>query len=414
MPTGFDLAELLTPAGLADPYAVYARWRDDHANGADPGRLVFDADAASAVLTDATWSSDRVPSLLRRLPDRDRFASLEDTLRSITAFSDPPDHTRIRRVMARTFTPRAVSAMAPEVRAIAEREVRGYVEEGPGDVVERLTYPLPALVVSALLGIPEADRHRFGEWALAIVYLVGSGRAEEGHALEARAAMEEMHEYLGGLVAQRRRAPGDDLLSAMIASSDADAIEEDGTGAGGHGRRTGLSVVELHANALFLMVAGHETATNQLSNAIVTLCRHPAAAARVRDGACDPDRAVEELLRFEPAVQFTARIAREERFVQGQHLAAGQSIVVALGAANRDPARFADPDRLDIDREPGQHLTFARGAHHCLGAALARLELRTVVPTLLGAAPALHLADDEVAWQPTLDFRGPEELHLTW
>jgi pimeloyl-[acyl-carrier protein] synthase len=166
----------------------------------------------------------------------------------------------------------------------------------------------------------------------------------------------------------------------------------------------------LYANALFLMTAGHETATNLLSNAIITLLRHPDQLALLAQDMSLLDSAIEEVLRFEGPVQIAARIADRDREVQGVTLKAGQPLIVMLGAANRDPDVFSDPDRFDIRRPPSQHVAFAHGMHFCLGAALARTEMQVVLPQVLSRFPELRLASDEISWQPTLDFRGPTEL----
>ena len=208
-----------------------------------------------------------------------------------------------------------------------------------------------------------------------------------------------MRAFLRELVARRRAEPGDDLLSAMIAAADAE------------GR---LSEDEIYANATFLMTAGHETATNLLSNAVLTLIRHPQEFERLRrDPALIPS-AAEEILRFELPVQMTPRTAVEDGVLAGRKVRAGDALLLFLGAANRDPARFADPDRFDIARADNRHLAFGYGAHYCLGAALAREELRIALAHLLRRLPGLELAAEDIEWQATIDFRGPLALPVRW
>ena len=398
MPSVRDLA---CPEGLRDPYAVYAHFRDAEAAGEDIGRIVVRYDQVTGLLADRRLSSDRVGGILAPLGSgvRGQCPLVERTLRNIVAFRDPPDHTRIRRLLASTFSIRMVARVEGMVEGISARLLDAVAAGGEADLHRAYTYPLPAMVVGAMLGIPEADLDRFKSWALDIVFLVGSGsptaelaRAAEGH-------FAEMREYLRSLVAARRAAPGDDLLSAMIAAADDE------------GR---LSEDEIFANATFLMTAGHETATNLLSNGVLTLIRHPDQFERLRrDPALIPS-AAEEILRFESPVQMTPRHAVEDGELAGRKVRAGDALLLFLGAANRDPARFPDPDRFDIARADNRHLAFGFGAHFCLGAALARMELRIALAHVLDRLPGLELAVDDVAWQPTIDFRGPLSLPVRW
>jgi cytochrome P450 len=263
------------------------------------------------------------------------------------------------------------------------------------DLHASLTYPLPALVVAALLGIPAQDRAAFGAWALDIVLVVGSGALTPALAERANTSAAQMRELLARLVVERTADPGPDLLSAMISAVD-------------DGER--LSVDELYANALFLMTAGHETATNMLSNGILTLLRHPDQQELLLADWSLLGTATEEMLRFESPVQIGARVADRDREVQGLPLRAGQPVIVMLGAANRDPEVFHEPDRFDLTRDPNPHVAFGHGMHFCLGAALARAEMETVLPRLFDRFGPMRLAEDTVEWQPTLDFRGPTRL----
>jgi cytochrome P450 len=311
-------------------------------------------------------------------------------------FQDPPDHRRLRALLTRAFTPR----MVEQTRPLIERETDRLLDEldnagGAVDLHGGLTYPLPATVVAAMLGIPAADRAAFQSWALDIVLVVGSGTLTSELAHRANASMARMRELMARLVEQRRREPGPDLLSAMITAS------EDGER---------LSLDELYANALFLMTAGHETATNMLSNAILTLLRHPDQLRLLGERPELLDSAIEECIRYEGPVQIAARIAVRDQEIRGVSVRAGQPLILLIGAANRDPGVFGDPDRFDITRADGPHVGFAQGAHYCLGAALARAEMRAVLPRLFARYPAARLAEAPVEWQPTLDFRGPTRL----
>ncbi|HEX4250877.1 MAG TPA: cytochrome P450 [Pseudonocardia sp.] len=398
---GQVVRRLLEPEGLADPYSIYREIRAAAEDGAPTGRFLFRYDDVRAALQDPTLSSDRVGAILRPLPDgvRAEVGLLEKTLRDIVVFTDQPDHRRVRRLLTQAFTPRMVEAARPMIEQVTEGLLdavdRADGSQGVVDLHGDLTYPLPATVVAALLGIPEESRAAFRAWALDIVLVVGSGTLTPELAARANGSMARMRELMAELVEQRRRAPGPDLLSAMIAATD-------------EGDR--LSVDELYANALFLMTAGHETATNMLSNALLTLLRHPDQLKLLRAEPELLDTAIEESIRFEGPVQIAARIADRDRELRGLALRAGQPLIAMIGAANRDPDTFTDPDRFDISRREGPNVGFAQGAHYCLGAALARAEMRVVLPAVLDRYPALRLAEDQPSWQPTLDFRGPERL----
>jgi cytochrome P450 len=397
--TGTVLAELLSPAGLADPYAVYRRLRQERDAGRDLGRLVIDHAEAVSVLADRTLSSDRVTTTLKPLAAAERASldPLERTLRAIVAFTDPPDHRRLRRLLQSAFTPAVVRETEPAIRRLAE----GLLDEVDGraevDLQRDFSYRLPALVVGSLLGVePERERD-FARWARQIVLFFGTGRPDLALARETREHLLEARAYLGELAERRRREPTGDLLSAMVASQ-----EQEG----------GLTQDELLANALFLMTAGHETVANQITNGIVSLLRHTDQAELLRRDPSLSDGAVEEMLRYDSAIQLTARLADRDRTVRGRRLAKGEAVVVLLGAANRDPARFREPDRFDVRRAENQPLSFAFGAHYCLGAPLARAELRVGIPLVLDRLGTLDLVEPELTYQPTLDFRGPTSLRV--
>jgi len=396
-----SVRDLASPEGLRDPYAVYSRFRDAEAAGRDIGRVVVRYDQIVGLLGDRRLSSERVGGILEPLGSevRGRCPLVERALRGIVAFRDPPDHTRIRTLLASTFTPRMVRRVAHIIENVSKRLLDAVAAEGEADLHRAYAYPLPAMVVGAMLGVPESDLERFKSWALDIVLLVGAGSPSAQLALAAEDHFAEMREYLGALVAERRAGPGDELLSAMIDAAD-------------HGKR--LSEDEIFSNATFLMTAGHETATNMLSNAVLTLMRHPEQFERLRrDHALIPS-AAEEILRFESPVQMTARYAVEDGELAGRTVKAGDALLLFLGAANRDPARFPHPDRFDITRSDKRHVAFGYGAHYCLGAALAREELRIALAHLLERLPGLELAADDVLWQPTIDFRGPLALPVRW
>jgi cytochrome P450 len=388
---------LLSPDGLADPYAIYREIRAAADAGRPTGRFLFRYADVREALYDRELSSDRVSAILRPLaePARARADLLEKTMRNIIVFKDRPDHRRLRRLLTQAFTPRMVESAKPAIAEMTDRLLDSLPADDVVDLHRGLTYPLPAIVVAALLGIPEADRDAFQSWALDLVLVVGSGTLTPELAERATRSAAEMRELVARLVAERTGEPGSDLLSEMIAATD------DG------GR---ISADELYANALFLMTAGHETATNMLSNGILALLRHPEQLDLLSRDLSLLGPATEEMLRYEGPVQIAARIADRDRELQGLELRAGQAVILMLGAANRDPDVFPDPDRFDITRSPNPHLAFSHGVHFCLGAALARAEMEVILPRLFDRFPKLRLAEEQIEWQPTLDFRGPNRL----
>ncbi len=393
---------LLTPQGLADPYVIYRQIRAQEEAGAVPNQVVVRHQDAIEVLGDSRMSSDRIDALVDRLEpavQRD-VAPVVSTLRAIIAFRDPPGHTRVRRLMTVALKARAVRRQREVIQQAAILLLGRIVSRGGADIHAELTYPLPSMVVAGILGVPDADRGRFEQWANDVVFFVGSGALNEDLARQTLISMTQMHEYLAELVAQRRAEPRDDLLTAMVEAADGE---------------DGLTDEEVHANALFLMTAGHETATNMLSNGLLTLLRNPEQLDLLRRDPDLIDQCVEEILRYESPVQMTPRLAPQGGIdIAGRHLDGGDAVVVVLGAANRDPAVFDQPDTFAIQRDDGRHLAFAHGAHWCIGGALAREEARIVLPLVLDRLPDLALGTLEISWQPTLNFRGPTALPVTW
>jgi cytochrome P450 len=388
---------LLSPEGLADPYAIYREIRAAADAGRPTGRFLFRYADVREALYDRELSSDRVSAILRPLAERARARAdlLERTMRNIVVFKDQPDHRRLRRLLTQAFTPRMVERAKPAIAEMTDRLLDSLPADDVVDLHRGLTYPLPAIVVAALLGIPEADRDAFQSWALDLVLVVGSGTLTSELAERATRSAAEMRELVARLVAERTGEPGSDLLSEMIVATD------DG------GR---ITADELYANALFLMTAGHETATNMLSNGILALLRHPEQLDLLSRDLSLLGSATEEMLRYEGPVQIAARIVDRDRELQGMELRAGQAVILMLGAANRDPEVFPDPDRFDITRSPNPHVAFSHGMHFCLGAALARAEMEIILPRLFDRFPKLRLAEEHIEWQPTLDFRGPNRL----
>ncbi|MGY1823212.1 cytochrome P450 family protein [Geodermatophilus sp. SYSU D00079] len=391
----------LDAAFFADPYALYARLRAERPVARArtpvglPVWLVTRYDDVRQALTDPRLAKD-AGSFARVLgaqpvPAERRAVFAEELTRHMLS-SDPPDHTRLRKLVSRAFTVRAIAGMRPRIEelatGLADRMAAGPPEV---DLLDAFAFPLPMAVICDLLGVPDADRRGFRRWSNTLL-------SSDGAAADRSAAAAAMAQYLGGLVAEKRARPADDMLSAIVAASD-DADR--------------LSPEETVAMAFLLLVAGHETTVNLIGNGVLALFRRPDLLAELR---ADPDltpRAVEEFLRFDGPVDLaTFRHTTEAVEIGGTTIPAGEVVLVALASADRDPDHFARPDELDLHRDAGGHLAFGFGLHHCLGAPLARLEGDVAFRTLLTRFPDLALAcrPDELTWRASLLMRGLTRL----
>jgi len=307
---------------------------------------------------------------------------------------NPPDHTRLRTLVTKAFTPRVVENLRPRIQEIVDDLLDKVQDAGGMDVIADLSYPLPVIVIAGMLGVPVEDRDKFKAWTTDLARTLDPIISPE--VLDAGdAAALAFSDYFKALVAKRRNDPQEDLLSALIAA------EEQGDR---------LTEEELIATAVLLLGAGHETTMNLIGNGLLALFRHPDQLEKLR---ADPSRiqgAIEECLRFDGPVQMTARTAVEEIEIGGKTLTKGQQAVIVLAAANRDPVQFADSDTFDITRKDNVHIAFSHGIHYCLGAPLARAEAQIVIKTLLHRMPNLRLATEELEWRETVTIRGLKAL----
>ena len=311
-------------------------------------------------------------------------------------FMDPPDHTRLRNLVARAFTPRRIEGLRAATEAITAELLDAMVaDRAPVDLIQAFAYPLPVRVICSLLGIPAADEAVFTGWSRGIARSLDPTilrSAEIDAAIEQ--ARRELRAYLGDLLEFRRKTPGDDLLSGLA------AVEADGDR---------ISSGEVLSLAVLLLVAGHETTVNLIGNGVLALLRAPDQLAVLRRSPDLVGPAVDELLRFDGPVQITQRIATEDMEVVGCKVRGGDEILLVLGAANRDPAVFAEPHRLDVTRDARRHVGFGGGIHHCLGAVLARMETQIALANLLDRFGRIELAGAPVR-RPTFTLRGLESL----
>jgi cytochrome P450 len=384
---------LTTPA--EDPYPFLALLRESEpVHWSDElGVWVFTRhDDIAAAFRDPRWGR-RPPagSVATYVPDG---SAIDTVMEHLFLTMDPPDHTRLRGLVNRAFTPASIAAIEPRIVAIVA-ELLEAVEGRPSfDVVADLAVPLPATVIAELLGVPVVDLPRFKRWSDEFVVVLSPGPDVEWSSLEA--SFREFSTYVRELAAERRARPRDDLLSGLVARHDGDVSTEN----------------ELVSTVILLIAAGHETTTNLIANGVLTLLRHPEQLARLRADPTLASTAVEEILRYEPPVQATFRMAQEAMTKDGHEIKPGQEVMLSLAAGNRDPSAFESPNSFDIARSPNRHLAFALGSHFCIGAPLARLEGRIALAELARRFPRLRLATDAPAprWRPSLVFRALDRL----
>lgn len=382
------------PEFTADPYPFFARLRAQgpvHRARIMDGRtgwLVVGPREARNVLTDARFSTDA--RYLTAWPDLGRSAIGHNMLQA-----DPPDHTRLRRLVSKEFTPRRIEALRPRVQELTDELLDRVLPSGRADLIASLTLQLPLSVICELFGVPAADRDDFHRWSST---MSAPPSPEAGQ--EAGAAMAG---YLAALIESKRDSGDTDLLADLVRTSD----------------ETGdrLSADELFGMAFLLLVAGHETTNNLISSAVLALLRHPGQLAALRADWSLLDGTVEETMRYEGPVEVSAfRYTVEPVTIGDTEIAAGEVVMAALASASRDPERFTGPERFDIRRDPREtrgHIGFGHGIHACIGAPLAKLEAEVVLRTLLERCPdlALDVAHGELTWRPpTLFLRGLERL----
>ncbi len=375
-PAGFDLRHL-PPGFHADPYPIYRALR-----AADPVRRMPDgsvfltrhADCVAVYRDAATYSSDKRAEFAPKYGATKLFDHHTTSL----VFNDPPLHSRVRRLIMGALTQRAIAAMEPALVALVDLLLDAAAARGEIDLIGDFAAAIPVEVIGNLLAIPRAERANLRDWSLAILGALEPALTPGQHARGNRAVADFLA-YLTGLVAERRRHPGDpaqDVLTRLIAGEGADRLSEP----------------ELLHNCIFILNAGHETTTNLIGNALVALTAWPGERARL---AAEPGligSAVEEFLRYESSNQLGNRITTTETELAGQRLAAGTPVTLCIGAANRDPAVFADPDRLDLARAPNRHLAFGFGVHQCAGLSLARQEGRIAIGRFLARFPRYDLS----------------------
>lgn len=387
-------------AEIPEPYRRYRWLREEAPLGADPTtRVVLTryADVAAA-LRHPQLAMSRVLEPVLNMPKalQPVVRPAARLLSRMMLFTDPPDHTRLRGLANRAFTPRAVEGMRARVEEIADELLDPLDRPGPVDLIDGFANWLPIIVIAELLGAVVENRRRIKVWSDDFALLVSSSEQPAlVVALRGARSVYSLQRYLRKLVRARRANPGTTLLDALIAAEDSgDTLTEQ----------------ELVSNALLLLVAGHITTTNLIGNGLLALLQNPEQLDLLRGDSDLMPGAIEELLRYESPLQFTGRVAAADLEINGNRIEAGRTVALGLGAANHDPAQFPDPERLDIRRTDNRHLAFAGGAHFCLGAALARLEGQVAIGTVLRRFPNLRLTGDRIEWRKAGVQRGLKQL----
>lgn len=389
--------EPFSPEMMADPYPAYRAFRErGRVQRTSAGHwLATGYDEVSSLLTDQRFGEAAGRGGRIRLSRATREGQQQLLGRVDTMLSqDPPEHTRLRRLVSKAFTPRSVQKMRPRIQEVVNELLEKVDGRDEFDLVSELAWPLPVIVIAEMLGIPREDRERFKRWSDAMVATLGGDYSALD---EARRSNEELVEYVSRVIAERRKEPRDDLISRLVAAEE---------------RGQTLSEDEMLGTVALLLVAGNETTTHLISNGMLALLRNPEQLARLREDPSLLPSAVDELLRYTGPVHTTRRVAKTDVSLGGTEIKRGEVVIGLLAAANRDPNQYADPDSLDVARNPTDHMAFGDGIHFCLGAALARLEGQVTIGTLLQRFPGLRLLDGAPEWGGTFAIRGVSSLRL--
>jgi hypothetical protein len=394
----------LDPRLRTNPYEVYRELREQAPVFWQPLMqawvLTRYEDNLTALRDHAAFSSERTRAknaLVQQLESYRLSSGPLGTTPTMLSI-DPPAHTRMRNLVNKAFTPRVIERIRPHIQEIADELLDALAQPGTLDVVSDLAIPLPTIVIAEVLGVPLSDRARFKDWSSDVAASLG-GPFQPADVLDrARRSSNEIADYFREQIAERKRAPRDDLLSALCAAEEqGDLLSED----------------ELIATCILLLVAGNETTTNLIGNGMLALLRHPEERRRLQADPSLIGTAVDEMLRYESSVQLTSRVVDHDFEFRGQAFVEGQVVLLLLAAANRDPAQFPEPDRFDVARKPNRHLAFGQGIHYCLGAPLAVAEAEVAFQTLLRRLPDPEAAFETPQWGQSFILRGLKSLLVT-
>lgn len=407
MPDDTLFAEVLDPANRANPYPIYARLREHPVSRQRDGAYVVSTHAAiRSLLFDPRLSSEDLPPSRRPRtgnpfkdwilnPIRNRVANAHRPL----IFRDPPDHDTLRGFVMKEFTITRVNGLHGRVTALVDHLIERCRDREKVCLVDDLSYPLPVAVICDLLGVPEEDEPQFHAWATRLATaLEPDARRDDAARKITVTTFDAIAAYMRGLIREKRRHPGDDMLSGLARRAGPD--------------HPAMGDIDLISTAILLLVAGHETTVNLITNGMLTLLRHPDELAKLK---ADPERApqlIEELLRYEPPVHFRTRKTLGEIEIAGTTIPKDAAVVLLFAAGNRDPERFTNPDRFDPERDDIQHFGFGGGLHYCVGAPLARIEAEIALVRLCQRLREPRLLDDPPPYRPGASLRGPENLGI--
>ncbi|HLJ36414.1 MAG TPA: cytochrome P450 [Ktedonobacteraceae bacterium] len=405
-----SLYHLLDPQILANPYPLYHRLRSEDPVHWDPFLHAWVVTRYTDVVTVfQKFSANRTPT-----PEQlttlglSALTPLAQVMVHQMLFLDNPAHARVRGLASKAFTPRRVEVLRSHIQDItsslldavlAREHTANPGQPGQMDIIADLAYPLPAIVTAEMLGVPTTDWRQLTMWSADFAQVLGNFQHNPDYATRALRSLEEMTAYFRAAVSEQRRHPRDGLIHALLSAElDGDRLTED----------------EVVANTIVTMVGGQETTTNLIGNGMLSLLRNPDQLAKLKADPTIIPSAIEELLRYESPSQHTARLAPDDVMLGGKTISKRQAVIAVMGAANRDPERFVNPDQLDICREDNRHVAFAWASHFCFGAPLARLEGQIAFATLLRRIPAINLQPGPIVWRENLGLRGLKALPVSF
>jgi pimeloyl-[acyl-carrier protein] synthase len=396
-----SLYQLLDPDILADPYPLYRRLREADPVAWDPFLHAWVVTNYAGVLTVLhKFSADRTPT-----PEQltamglNSLQPVAEVMVRQMLFMDAPAHTRLRGLCSSAFTSRRVDHLRPHIQEIADDLIDRALPQGRMDAIADFAAPLPAIVTAELLGVPTSDHQQLKSWSADFAEMLGNFQHNPDRVSRVLRAVDEMTRYFRAAIREQERHPRNGLVQLLVNASEG-------------GSR--LSEDEVIANIIVTMVGGQETTTNLIGNGLLTLIRNPAALAQLRDDPSIIEPAVEELLRYESPSQHTARLAPDDLVLGDKRIRKRDAVMAVMAAANRDPARFPDPDRLDLTRKDNRHVAFGWAAHFCFGAPLARIESQVAFATLLRRLPNLAPEPGPLVWRQNLGLRGLTALPVTF
>ncbi|MBM4254751.1 MAG: cytochrome P450 [Deltaproteobacteria bacterium] len=395
---------LSAPDVIADPYPYFHQLRAEdpvHWNPQWGGWILTRYDDVQASFQDRRLSADRMSPFMAGLKKAEA-QELQPSYQIFSkwmVFTDPPQHTRLRMLVNKAFTPRRVEGLRPRIQAVVDELLDRVIPAGQMELIHDFAYLLPVTVIAELLGVPARDHENIKKWSDEITLFIFGAIGVPDRRQRAQLAMVEMAKYLKAVIAERRQQPQDDLISALIAAQEQDdALTDD----------------EIVSTCSLVLFGGHETTTNLISSSVHALLKNPAQKQKLTENPDLISTAVEEFLRYDGPSKSMVRLALEDFELRGKQIKKGQRLLLFQSAANHDPERFPDPDSLDVARQPNPHVAFGYGIHFCLGAPLARIETAITVNTILRRLPKLRLATDTLEWHPTIVSRALKTLPVAF